>query len=310
MTKRHMGCSCFFMGHVKFCIAAMMLIGLTVIAKNTQAAWYEDHQGKDLIVHYVHLTGYGGDNDVNRQNLLLDYQGCVDVHKAFGNLYNPLPSSGIPPIVEAFDMEIYYSSNRVLIVSHSTANLIDFDACALVSHSKRKLELNSVIGSCKIDLNTQKAIGACDEKAQERAPDSTLAKIAPAKIPPIDLNKLPPHMRAKVAAQIDQFNKLPGGPAGRGALLPAGHKTIKNYPCTIYRANALKTEVCIAHPKSSFPIPASLMNGGIPGLLLEVHSPALTLQAQEVKMEMPVAKSIFAIPSGIKVTIVRVPREE
>ena len=113
----------------------MMLICLTVIVKETQAALYEDHQGKDLIVHYVHLTGYGGDNDVNRRNLLLDYQGCVDVHKAFGNPFNPLPPSGIPPIVEAFDIEIYYSSNRVFIVSHSTANLIDFDACALISHS-------------------------------------------------------------------------------------------------------------------------------------------------------------------------------
>ena len=310
MTKRLMGCSSFFMGHVKFCMVAMMLIGLTVIVKETQAARYEDHQGKDLIVHYVHLTGHDGDNDVNRRNLLLDYQACVGGHAAFGQAYNPLPASGIPPVVVSEDIELYYSSNRVLRVSQSNIYFIDQTACDLASKLKRMLELNSVIGSCKVDLNARKAIGACDEKAQERAPDSTLAKIAPAKMPPIDLHKLPPNMRAKVAAQIDQLNKSPGGPAGRGTLLPAGSKTIENYACTIYRASALKTEVCIAHPKSSFPIPASLMNGGIPGLLLEVHSAALTLQAQEVKMEMPVAKSIFAIPSGIKVTNVRVPREE
>ena len=310
MTKCFMDCCSFFMGHVKLCMVAMMLIGLTVIVKNTQAAWYEDHQGKDLIVHYVHLTGHGGDNDVNRRNLLIDYQACVDRHAAFGQAYNPLPASGVPSVVVSEDIELYYSSNRVLRVSRSNIYFIDQTACDLASKLKHMLELNSVIGSCKVDLNARKAIGACDEKAQEQAPDSTQAKIAPAKMPPVDLSKLPPSARVQVAAQLDRINKLPHGPGGGGALLPAGSKAIENYACTIYRASALKTEVCIAHPKSSFPIPASLMNGGIPGLLLEVNSPALTLQAQEVKMEVPVAKSIFAIPSGIKVTNVRVPREE
>lgn len=312
MTKHFLGFAFFYLGSSRFCIAVMMLVGLVVIGKASQAAWYEDHKGKDWVVHYVHLTGHDGDNDVNRRNLLIDYQACVDTHVAFGQAYNPLSVSSIPADIVSEDIELYYSSNRVLRLSQSTITFINQAACDLDTKSKRILELNSVIGSCKVDLSARKAIGACDEKAQERAPDSTLTKTAPAKMAPINLNKLPPNIRAQVAAQLARLNKLPQGPAGLNgaALVPTGSKTVANLPCTIYGAKALSTDICIAHPKSDFLIPASLMNGGIPGLLLEVNSPALTLHAVEVKKDVSVAKSFFAIPSGIKVTNVRVPREE
>ena len=298
--------------HAGFRIAAWILVVLALVAQDTHAAWHDDHPGDDLVVHYVYLTGYDGNNDVNRRNLLIEYQACIDRHAAFGQASNPLPPGGIPSVVVTEDIELYYSSNRVLRVSQSKIYFIDQAACDLTAKSKRMLELNSVIGRCNIDLNTKKAIGACDEKAQEQAPNSTLAKIAPAKMPPIDLDKLPPKVRAQVAAQLDRLNRLPQGPAGLygAALLPTGgYKTIAKYKCASYRADALHTELCIAHPKSDFPIPASLMNGGIPGLLLDVDTPAMTLHAQEVKMDMAVSKSIFAIPAGIKVTNIRVPRE-
>ncbi len=313
MKKGIMGFSPCSIEHAGFRIEAWILVVLALVAQDTHAAWHDDHPGDDLAVHYVHLTGYDGNNDVNRRNLLIEYHACVGRHAAFGQPSNPLPASGIPPVIVTEDIELYYSPNRVLRVSQSKIYFIDQAACDLTSKSKRMLELNSVIGRCNIDLNTRKAIGACDEKAQEQAPNSTLAKIAPAKMPPIDLDKLSPQVRAQVAAQLQRLNKLPQGPAGLygAALLPTGrYKTIANYKCTSYRADAWPAELCIAHPKSNFPIPASPMNGGIPGLLLDVDTPAMTLHAQEVRMDMAVSKAIFAIPSGVKVTNVRVPREQ
>ena len=288
-----------------------IVVGLAPVAQDTHAAWHDEHPGLDLSVHYVHLTGHDGDNVVNRRNLLADHQACVDQHTAFGQPASPLPPSGIPPVIVAEDIEIYYASNRVLTVSQSTIYFIDQADCALKAKSKRMLKWNSVIGRCDIDLSTKKAIGACDEKAQEQAPNSTMAKIAPAKLPAVDLNKLSPQVRAQVAAQLDRLNRLPQGPAGLygAALLPTGgYKTIVHYQCTSYRADALRAELCIAHPQSSFPIPAAPLNAGIPGLLLDADTPALTLHAQEVRMDMAVSKAIFAIPPGVQVTNVRVPR--
>ena len=305
-----MGFTPFPMGHTGFCIAFGIVAGMALGAQDARAAWHDEHPGSDTEVHFVHLTGHGGDNDENRRNLLIEYQACVDRKRASGLAASPLPAGGIPPVVFVADNEIYYSPNRVLLVTQNTRYFIDQAACELRAHSKKILEFGSVIGYCKIDMGTRKAIGACDEKAHEQAPNSTMAKIAPGKVPVVDLDKIPPQMRAQVAAQVERLKQLPQGSAGLPVtelVTTGGYKTIAGYRCESYRAEALRSEKCIAHPRSSFPIPAAPLNGGIPGLLLGVDSPALTLRAHDVKMSMTVSKSLFAIPSGIQVTNVRVP---
>lgn len=295
---------------IKFNIVMGLFFGLALMQQVAQASWYDEHPGSDLTVHFVHLTGFGGDNALNRRNLSIEYLACVDRHEAFGKPTNPLPPGGIPPVITSQDIEIYYSPNRVLSVKQSTVYVIDQTACELQAKSKRMLLLNSAIGQCDINLNTKEAVGVCDESAHEHAPNSTLAKLAPTKAPVVDLSKLPPQIRAQVAAQINQLKQLPQGPGGANgtSLLSKGtYKNIANFRCETYRANALKSELCIAHPKSLFPIPAAPLNGGIPGLLLEVDNPALTLHAKEVKMDIAVSKYIFSIPKDIKITNIRLP---
>lgn len=301
--------SIFSFVRARFGIAVGILAGLASGMQDVHAAWHDEHPGSDLAVHYVHLAGHGGDNEVNRRNLLIAHQACVSQHRIFGRAANPLPPSGIPPVIQSHDIEIYYASNRVLVVSQGKAYFIDEAACDLkVFAPKRKLQWASAIGHCDIDLNTEKAIGVCDERAQDQAPNYTLA---PASVPAIDLSRVPPQARAQVAAQLEHLTRYPGGPArahGTGLVSTGRYKTVANYRCTIYRGT-LSEEFCIAHPESRFPIPTSPMNGGVPGLLLDTESPVMTLHAQEVRLDMAVSKSIFAIPSGVSVTNIRVPRE-
>lgn len=301
--------SIFSYGYARFRIALGILAGLALGMQDVPAAWHDEHPGADLAVHYVHLTGYGGNNDVNRRNLLIEHQACVTQHRIFGRAANPLPPSGIPPVITGHDIEIYYASNRVLVVSQGKAYFIDRAACDLRFESKRTLQLDSVIGHCDIDLSIKKAIGACDEKAHEQAPNYTLATIAPARMLAVDLNRVPPQARAQVAAQLERLNRLQGPDRLPGSSLvqTGGFKTIAGYRCTVYRVDALSNELCVAHPESSFLIPASPMNGAVPGLLLEEKSPVMTLHAEEVRMYMAASKSVFAIPSGVTVTNVRVP---
>lgn len=311
MKKNIMGFSFLSIWHAGFCIVSSILAGLILGVQDARAAWYEEHPGSDVEVHFVHLTGHGGDNDVNRRNLLVEHQACVDRKKAFGLAASPLSAGGFPPVIFSENTEIYYASNRVLTVDQGTAYFIDKATCELTARPRRLLKLVSAIGRCDMDLGKKSAVGACDEKAQEQAPNSTMAKIVPGKIPAVDLDKVPPQMRAQIAAQVERLKQLPQGSGGLHGTAPApsgGYKTIMGYRCETYRAEALRSELCIAHPRSPFPIPAAPLNGGIPGLLLDADTPALTLHVQDVKMNMRVSKSLFAIPGEVKVTRVPTPR--
>ena len=44
------------------------------------------------------------------------------------------------------------------------------------------------------------------------------------------------------------------------------------------------------------------LNGGLRGVLLQLKSPALTLQAQNVSFNLAVTPSFFDLPAGVKVT--------
>lgn len=299
--------------HIEYGIALGIVAGLIMTAQGAYAARNNEYPGSDVQVHYVHLTGHAGDNAVHRSILSAEHGACALALEVRGQSARALAPDAIPQIVYPQDIEIYYASNRILTVSKGVVYSIDPATCALTSKSRPILRLRSAAGLCEIDLNAKEARGVCDETAHERAPNSTFQHMAPTQAPAIDLNKVPPQVRAQVAAQIERLKQLPKGAGGQNAaaLLPTGgYKTIAGYKCKSYRADALLNEVCIAHPPSPFPIPAAPLNGGIPGLLLDMDSPSLTLHAQEVRMGISVSRDMFAIPKGMKVTNIRVQVEK
>ncbi|MHB1232073.1 MAG: hypothetical protein ACYCZQ_05765 [Burkholderiales bacterium] len=287
-----------------------MVAGLAMASLDVHAAWHDEHPGAELQVHFVHLTGYAGDNAVNRRNLLDEHKACVDLNRSLGRPARPLPPDGIPANAHPEDVEIYYSPNRTLTVTKGTLYKINFDTCALTAFPHHRLELHSAIGRCDIDLIQREARGVCDDRAHARAPNTTLAHLAPTEVPPVDLDKVPPAMRAQVAAQLERLKNLPQGPKnlyGAALVATGAYKDIAGYRCESYRADALKSERCIAHPHSPFPIPAASFNAGIPGLLLDMENTGWTLRAQEVRMNIWVSKDLFVVPAGLKMKSIASP---
>ena len=84
------------------------LIVVTLFA--TQAAladWHDQQPGSGVAAHYVRLSGFGGDNEVNSRNLLVTYKACAETQAAFGRPFESLPAQGLPAIVSTHDIEIY-----------------------------------------------------------------------------------------------------------------------------------------------------------------------------------------------------------
>lgn len=289
--------------HHSFFLAALFAIAAI---HPSYAALYSDHPGSDALVHYVHLVGYtklASTPQIDRQNLLDSHAGCVRIAKKFGRPYRDLPAAGIPELIHPQDLEIYYSSNRTLTVLKGSWLIVDEVTCEVVPHPHHTLELLSAIGRCTIDLIQQEARGVCDVNAHASAPDSQRS-ILPADRSLSDLSKLPPHLRAGVLAQYEATNK-----SGVAPVLTGEQKTFAQHKCPVRRASALDIERCVANPTSTFPIPASFYNGGIPGLLLEIKSRSLNLQAEDVKTNLGVSQTIFTIPKGLKIRSVVPPRQ-
>ena len=283
-------------------LAALFLVAAI---QPSQAALYDEHTGSDVQVHYVHLVGYSklaSTTEVDRQNLLDSHAGCVKVSKKFNKPYKDLPPTGIPALIHPQDMEIYYSSNRTLTVLKGSRLFLDISTCEIKPKSHHTLELLSAIGRCTIDLVKKEARGVCDVDAHANAPSSKRSAL-PSDRSMSDLSKVPPHLRAGVLAQYELANK-----SGVAPVLTGERKTIAEYLCEVRRAGTLEIERCVSNPSSSFPIPASFHNGGIPGLLLEIKSPTLNLQAREVQTSLGISQTIFTIPKGLKVRTVASPR--
>ena len=266
-----------------------------LVAQQAPAALYSEHLGSDVQIHFVHLTGYGDSevgNEAAYQLLVKTHQGCITFHQHNGLPYTNLPTLGIPKIVKPEDLEIYYSSNRTLTVMRRANHVIDPVTCGLKVHHVHRMELRSKIGRCTIDMLRKSAVGVCDDQAHARAANSTLSGIPPDTLSVEELNKAPAKLRADIIAKFKQTKNT--------SMVLVGTKKILGYLCEIRRTEALSTESCVSNPPSSFLIPASFYNGGIPGLLLELNNLGHTLLAQEVKTALGVSKSIFEIPKGFE----------
>jgi hypothetical protein len=234
------------------------------------AAWHDEHPGAGVPVHYVRLTGHGGDNDANRRNQQAMYDSCAKARIAAGQPVPPLPAGGIPALISNQDIEIYYAANRTLSVSRAQLSTVDPVSCELKTSANLTLRLTSSVGRCDIDLVRKQARGVCDASAHEHAAIALPRRAA-----------------------ADQ---------------PAGEKTVLGMSCDVHRAAAVSTEICVAeptpasdHPLDPFPIPADPFNAGHPGLLLQVDSPALTLRARDVRLNLSVSHDVFALPPGLDV---------
>lgn len=271
-----------------------------------QAAWHDDHKGTDLKVHFVELSGYGGDNEKNRAHLIKVREECAETYSKYGKPVAPLPPGGIPEIVQEKNIEIYYSSNRVLHIEESTFPLLDPRNCEIKSNLSRKWILRSALGRCVADLIKGTAAGVCDNKTQEGAPDNTLGYMSEEEeIKRYDA-KVPPEMRARYEAYL---KTVPDGAKGlfRYAPRPTGEiDVVKGYKCEIYSSLLPAEKRCIARPTSDFNIPADVLGGGIPGLLLSFEGKTtFTLQAKTVRLNLETAKSLFYLPKDFVVKNIR-----
>lgn len=284
-----------------------MLLAL-LLTPLAHGAAHDQWPGSNLPVHYVELRGHGGDNDVNRENMLAAYHGCVSIQTAFSRPYQPLPTSGIPPVVIDITIEIYYAANRTLTIQHGTLYDINPLTCAVEAIPHHTSTLDSSIGYCRIDWLTKTAIEMCDTKAHERAPLRLPPPPAEVTVPIVDMNKVPPAMRAQLEAHLNRLRQVLPATAPGGSDLKREIRLIADTNCQRYVHRVARTEFCMAtsppsvdqalRPSSYSPAP---LGGGHLGVLMELKSPALTLKALQVQWSMTVSAEMFQLPPGVKV---------
>lgn len=270
--------------------SAVLMFGLVLSAAAHAAPVSRDAYPGSVLVHYVKLTGHGGDNDEQRRALLLEYEGCVGRNKVLGRAVQPLQADQIPAVRLPVEHEIYYSANRTLSVKRGVLYIIDQANCALRTREHHMQILRSSIGKCDIDVIRNEARGRCDSAAHARASASDSASAADASA--VDMGKVPSYLRAQVETQIKQT---------RQQLQRSGTKTVAGHQCTVYRLESGHSEKCVANPPSPFAIPAAPFNEGLPGILLAVTQPAMTLEAQQVTLNLRVSENLFTVPAGAKI---------
>lgn len=262
----------------------------SLAAGSAMAAWHDEHPGSDIRAHHVHLSGYGGDNARNRALLEETYRACAETNPRFGRPVEALPAAGLPATVSSHEIDIYYAAGRTLTVSTGTLQTLDRANCRITPHPYAWMKIQSGRGVCSIDLIRRRAQGLCLTPPGEAA------------APAVDLAKVPAHLRAEVSRQIARLDR--GAPAAppAGAALPAtgSRRVVAGHACTVYRQTTLDMTLCIARPDSRFPIGAAPLNGATPGLLLASETPALTLSASSVALDVEMSESAFAIPADVQ----------
>lgn len=274
----------------------LLLIAMPFPASSLQAAWHDEHRGTAIRAHHVHLSGHGGDNARQRRLLAEAYSACADTNPRLGLPVQALPTGGIPAIVSSHEIDIYYAPGRTLTIRKGTLQHLDHNNCAVVAQEHSWLEIESSQGKCEIDLIRQRTRGPCTTHATESGPARGRAERR------IDLSKVPEHLRAQVSGEVLRLRRgRPEAAPGGSALSATGlTRTIAGQRCEVYGNAALASEVCIARPESRFPIPAAPLNAGIPGLLLDASTPALTITSQQVTLDLGLCGDAFDIPPDIR----------
>jgi hypothetical protein len=265
------------------------------------AAWHDRYAGAGLRVHHVQLTGYGGDNVTALRNLAAIYEACTQNNRTIGRASQPLPASGLPIWATAFEIDIYYATNRTLEVKKSLHHSVDPANCSLEAKESTNLTLFSSAGKCDADVAKKTASGQCD--SQQHAKSLALkanenSASTPEALAKIDMSKLPPDQRAKVEASLKSLNITVPASSEPVKLVVAGHQ------CRLYEDVALNIKRCLAQPNpltianlNPFPIPPATLNGNKSGVLIEIKSPAMTLTAKVVAYSLAVSPDLFIVPS-------------
>ncbi len=238
------------------------------LAHTADAARHDEHPGPGVAVHYVRLSGHGGDNERRRRNWAVKQKACFDHNVSLGKPAVRVAPGDVPEIIQIHQFEIYYAAERTATLNDITLNEVDLGNCAPIEIKNRVLKLTSIVGECSIDLIRNVARGLCGRG-------------------PVALGR--PH--------------LPQPPMAR--LATAEHRSFDGVTCQVQAAPLLKWQVCIATPETNprqrldpHTIAAAPLNSGFPGILLELISQPLTLQAQEVQLNLSVAPELFEIPAG------------
>jgi hypothetical protein len=296
---------------MKFCIAFLAVCSLAT--HGAYAAWHDRYAGTGIRVHHVQLSGHGGDNTIALRNLAVTYEACVQRNISMGRPSQSIPASGLPALVTAFEIDMYYASNRTLEVKKSLHHSIDVVSCALEAKESTILTFFSSAGKCDVDVAKKTASGQCDlqqhaKSAVLKANESTISISTEQALGKIDLSYLPPEQRAKVEASLKSLKtatQVSDNPANNMEV----KKMIAGHLCSTYRDVGLNVERCLAQPNrqtvsdlNPFPIPPATLNGYKPGVLLEIKSLALTVTAKSVNYSLSVSPDLFSLPTDYKLS--------
>lgn len=238
-----------------------VLAGVLICMRPASSAWHEQYSGVDTTVHYVHLVGQRQDNDANRRRLQEFHQACAEANARLGRPVEPLPSGGIPTVVQSHDIDIYYAPGRTVTVRRGILYSISPANCGLQQREHAWLDLGTPAGKCEIDLINKEMRGPCATGGASAQPQ----------------------------------------PASRSFSGTGIWKTIAGQRCELYRYSlAPAMEKCVARPDSAFPILAAPLHQGIPGLLLDLTSPAMSITAQQVILNLGISSKALDIPSDTR----------
>jgi hypothetical protein len=286
---------------------SLMVFVLSLFAAQTaSAAWHDRYAGAGLRVHHVQLTGHGGDNVTALRNIAAMHEACIQHNRTIGRVSQPLPASGLPIWATAFEIDIYYASNRTLEVKKSLHHSVDPANCALDAKESTNLTWFSSAGKCDADVAKKTASGQCDSQQHAKSialkANENSASTAEA-LAKIDMSKLPPDQRAKVEASLKSLNITTPTSAEPVKRVVAGHQ------CRLYEDVALNIQRCLAQPDprtianlNPFPIPPATLNGNKSGVLIEMKSLAMTLTAKVVAYSLAVSPDLFIIPSDYRLS--------
>jgi len=281
---------------------AVVLIGDATAANASGGVTRQTNIG---LTHHVHLTGYGGDNEVNRKTLLDQYHACANGLANSGRRIVSLPQDGVPKIIFSENVDIDYGVNMSMTRFEGEFFYVDMDDCGIRSEPHKHATLLSAAGECKIDYLKKTAQGQCDLNRHVNAdrrltPDEQMAD-AIAKLPADKRALVEKALRGKAATSATASNSA-------SPLVAGETRRIANVLCQSYTLPTTGAEFCIATPPGTFPIPVSPLNLLKAGLLLEAKQAAMTLVADRVSLNQAADASLFTIPRDFSINEILVPQ--
>ena len=273
----------------RLAVTAVLALSIPALAKNSEAP-------KFLIAHHVHLKGSGGNNEVNRHQLQIDYQACVRSKSISGRYFKTLPDGGIPNTILSESVDIYYAENQTLSNFESKLFVLNYDDCGLDVVARHNATLNSKNGSCEIDFMKKTAKGICNANAPANVRSSE--NLRPSAFQNA-LKNIPPEKRALIESQFKNKGQI-AADLYTTQLQRGEVKMIARTECQLYQFGSAG-EKCVANPPSPFSIPSSPLHFAVPGILLSSRTNAMTLEADEVNLNQEVNLNLFEVPEDFRV---------